>query len=145
MSTQEPSVPIASMLKRGEIKLLLVEDDKFLRDILSERLRREGYTVFEAVNGEEGMLRVRAEKPHLLLLDLVLPGAIDGYELLKQLKADPALASTPVVIVSNLGTSEDKERAKDLGAKDYLIKAHYTPQEITERIGHVLEESYLRR
>ena len=138
-------IPIASLLKRGEIKILFVEDDVFLRKLLTARLRDAGYTVIEASGGQEGLALARSQNPHLMLSDLILPPPGDGYELLKQLAADPILGGIPVVILSNMGSLEDAERTRELGAKDFLIKAHFTPQEIVERIRHVLEASYLRR
>ena len=138
-------LPISSLLKRGEMKILFVEDDKFLRALLSEKLRTEGYTVMEAENGEEGISLVHTGRPHLVLLDLILPGKIDGYELLKQMKAEPTLSSIPVVIISNLGSAEDIDRAMNLGAKDFLVKVRNTPQEVVSRIRRIIEESYLRR
>ena len=138
-------IPIASLLKRGEIKILFVEDDVFLRKLLTARLRDAGYTVIEASGGQEGLALARSQNPHLMLSDLILPPPVDGYELLKQLAADPILGGIPVVILSNMGSLEDAERTRELGAKDFLIKAHFTPQEIVERIRHVLEASYLRR
>ena len=75
----------------------------------------------------------------LVLLDLVLPG-IDGFEVLKQLKADPEISHIPVVILSNLGQKEDIDRGLNLGAKDYLIKAHLTPGEIVEKVKEILKQ-----
>ena len=120
-------------------KILIVEDDKFLRELISQKLTKEGYDICEAIEGEEGVRKVREEKPDLVLLDLILPG-IDGFEVLTQIKNDPDLSSTPVIILSNLGQKEDIKRGLELGAVDYLIKAHFTPGEIIEKIKIVLKE-----
>lgn len=114
-------------------KILIVEDDKFLRELIVKKLTKEGYEVSEAIDGEEGIKKIKSEKPDLILLDLILPG-IDGFEVLSKMKDDPLLSSTPVIILSNLGQKEDVEKGLKLGAIDYLIKAHFTPGEIIEKI-----------
>jgi DNA-binding response OmpR family regulator len=119
-------------------KILIVEDDRFLRELIARKLRNEGYEVIEAVDGEEGLKRIKEEKPDLVLLDLILPG-IDGFEVLERSKGDPEIASIPVIILSNLGQREEIERGLKLGAIDYLIKAHFTPGEIIEKIKNILK------
>ncbi len=121
------------------LKILVVEDDKFLRELITQKLAREGYNVKEAVDGEEGVIKVKEEKPDLILLDLILPG-IDGFEVLAKIKEDPELESIPVVILSNLGQRDDVERGLKLGAVDFLIKAHFTPGEIVEKIEEVIKK-----
>jgi len=106
--------------------------------LIARKLIKEGYEISEAVDGEEGMKKVKEEKPDLVLLDLILPG-IDGFEVLSKMKEDPALASIPVIILSNLGQKEDVEKGLKLGAVDYLIKAHFTPGEIIEKIKAALK------
>ena len=117
--------------------ILVVEDDKFLRELISQKLIRENYEVSEAIDGEEGIKKIKEEKPDLVLLDLILPG-IDGFEVLSKMKEDSNVSSIPVIILSNLGQKEDVERGLELGAIDYLIKAHFTPGEIIEKIKKVL-------
>ena len=119
------------------VKILVVEDDTFLRELIVRKLGREGYEVSEAVDGEEGVKQATAQKPDIILLDLILPG-IDGFEVLRKLKEDDALSSIPVLILSNLGQKEDIEKGMKLGAKDFLIKAHFTPGEIIEKIKTIL-------
>ncbi len=114
-------------------KILIVEDDKFLRELIVKKLAKEGYEVSEAIDGEEGIKKIKSEKPDLILLDLILPG-MDGFEVLSKMKDDPLLSSIPVIILSNLGQKEDVEKGLKLGAIDYLIKAHFTPGEIIEKI-----------
>ena len=113
--------------------ILIIEDDKFLRELINKKLTKEEYATSEAVDGEEGFKKIKAEKPDMVLLDLILPG-IDGFEVLSKMKSDPALASIPVIILSNLGQKEDVERGLKLGAIDYMIKAHFTPSEIIEKV-----------
>lgn len=119
-------------------KILIIEDDKFLRELITKKLVKEGYETAEAVDGEEGIKKVKEEKPDLILLDLILPG-IDGFEVLSRIKDDPALAQIPVIILSNLGQREDIDKGLNLGAVDYLIKAHFTPGEIIEKIRTTLK------
>ena len=114
-------------------KILIVEDDKFLRELIAQKLIKEGYDIAEAVDGEKGIKAVGEENPDLVLLDLILPG-IDGFEVLSKMKEDPKLAQIPVIILSNLGQKDDIERGLKMGAVDYLIKAHFTPGEIIEKI-----------
>ncbi len=119
-------------------KILIVEDDKFLRELVARKLSSEGFEVLEAVDGEEGIKKIKEGKPDLVLLDLILPG-IDGFEVLSKIKEDQELSSIPVIVLSNLGQREEVERGMKLGATDYLIKAHFTPGEIIEKIKNSLK------
>lgn len=114
-------------------KILIIEDDKFLRELIVRKLNKEDFEVSEAVDGEEGIKKIIEEKPDLILLDLILPG-IDGFEVLARMKKESALSSIPVIILSNLGQKDDVEKGLKMGAIDYLIKAHFTPGEIIEKI-----------
>jgi len=118
--------------------VLIVEDDKFLRELIAQKLVKEGYDISEAIDGEEGIKKIKTENPDLVLLDLILPG-IDGFEVLSRMKADEKLAKIPVIILSNLGQREEIERGLKLGADDYMIKAHFTPREIIDKIKSVLK------
>ena len=119
-------------------KILIIEDDKFLRELISRKLTNEDYEVSEAVDGEEGLKKIKDEKPDLILLDLILPG-IDGFEVLAKMKEDQSLSQIPVVILSNLGQKDEVEKGLNLGAVDFLIKAHFTPGEVIERIKYILK------
>ncbi len=121
------------------LKILVVEDDKFLRELITQKLSREGYDVKEAVDGEEGVIKTKEEKPDIILLDLILPG-IDGFEVLAKIKEDPEVENIPVVILSNLGQRDDVERGLKLGAVDFLIKAHFTPGEIIEKVEKIMKD-----
>jgi len=118
--------------------ILVIEDDKFLRELISRKLIGEGFDVLEAVDGEEGIKKIKEGKPDLVLLDLILP-SIDGFEVLTRVRDDPEVSSIPVIILSNLGQREEVEKGLKLGAIDYLIKAHFTPGEIIEKIKNVLK------
>jgi DNA-binding response OmpR family regulator len=119
-------------------RILIVEDDRFLRELIVKKLSNEAYDVLEAVDGEQGLQKTKETKPDLILLDLILPG-IDGFEVLTRKKDDPAIASIPVIVLSNLGQKEDVEKGLGLGAVDYLIKAHFTPGEIIEKVRNILK------
>lgn len=119
-------------------KILIIEDDKFLRELIVRKLTAENFEALEAVDGENGLKMLKEGKPDLVLLDLILPG-IDGFEVLSRMKNDPALASMPVIILSNLGQREDVERGLKLGAADYLVKAHFTPNEIIDKVKGALK------
>ena len=119
-------------------KILIIEDDKFLRELITQKLIKEGYNIAEAVDGEKGVESAKEEKPDLVLLDLILPG-IDGFEVLSRIKSDPSSAQIPVIILSNLGQKDDIERGLKMGAADYLIKAHFTPGEIIDKVRVILK------
>ncbi|OHA47765.1 MAG: hypothetical protein A2806_01540 [Candidatus Terrybacteria bacterium RIFCSPHIGHO2_01_FULL_48_17] len=117
--------------------VLVVEDDKFLRDLMVQKLKREGFAVDEAMDGEEALKHAKEITPSIILLDLILPG-IDGFEVLRQLKAEAKNANVPVIILSNLGQREDIEKGMSLGAADFLIKAHFTPGEIVAKVKSIV-------
>lgn len=118
-------------------KVLIIEDDKFLRELLSQKLVKEGYEVAEGVDGESGLKKIQEEKPSLVLLDLILPG-LDGFEILRRAKENPETAAVPILILSNLGQKDEVERALKLGATDFLVKAHFTPGEIVSKIKTII-------
>jgi len=120
-------------------KILIIEDDKFLRKVINKKLSKEKYTVIEATDGEQGLGAVREKKPDLVLLDLVLPG-IDGFEVLARMKKSPTLAKIPVIILSNLGERDKIKKGLEMGAINYLIKAHFDPGEIVNRIESVFNK-----
>ena len=101
-------------------KILIIEDDVFLNELMAKKLIEEGFDVIKAVNGEEGLEMAQQERPDLILLDLILPG-MDGFEILEKIKEEPETSAIPVIILSNLGQREDIEKGFDLGADDYLI------------------------
>ncbi len=123
-----------------EKTILIIEDDKFLRELIGRKLIKEEYKVIESIDGEEGIKIAKEKKPDLILLDLILPG-IGGFEVLVQIKNNPNLSKIPVIILSNLGQQEDVERGLKLGAVDYLIKANLTPREIIEKINNTLAKN----
>lgn len=113
-------------------KILLVEDDKFLGELMARKLAQAKYLVSRAVDANEAFEKIK-ERPDLILLDLLLPG-MNGYELLETLKKDKDLAAIPVIILSNLGQREEIEKGLKLGAVDYMVKADFTTTEIIKKI-----------
>ncbi|MEK7090484.1 MAG: response regulator, partial [Patescibacteria group bacterium] len=91
------------------------------------------YKVVQSIDGEGAIRLINDERPNLVLLDLILPG-IDGFEVLRQKKENQELTSIPVIILSNLGQKEEIDKGLALGASDFVIKAHFTPGEIVEKI-----------
>lgn len=142
LSQQQSSLPTARAVQHNSVRLLIIEDDKFLRDLIVRKLTNEGFEVKEAETGEDGLEVLRENPPQLLLLDILLPG-MSGYDVLEAIKKDERLRSVPVVMLSNLGQKEEIERAESLGAKDFLIKAKYTPGEIVARVKEILNELYM--
>jgi DNA-binding response OmpR family regulator len=118
-------------------KILVIEDDKFLRKVISLKLDRNGFEVYEAIDGEKGIKKIAEKKPDLILLDLILPG-MDGFEVLSKIKTNPDFAEIPIIIFSNLGQKDDIEKGLRMGANDYLVKAHFTPDEIISKIRLIL-------
>lgn len=121
-------------------KVLLVEDDSFLRDICYKKLIKEGFTVAVATDGEEAIDQVNKIEPDIVLLDIILP-SIDGFEVLKVIRAhkNEKIKDVPVIMLTNLGQEEDVKKALELGASDYLIKANFTTEEIIEKINSKLD------
>lgn len=113
--------------------ILVVEDDDFIRDLFVTKLSSLGYKVEVAKDGRDALTKIKTAKPALVLLDLVLP-KMDGFEVLSHVREDEAASAIPIVVLSNLGEPKDITKAKDLGARDYIIKANYTPSEIASKI-----------
>jgi DNA-binding response OmpR family regulator len=120
-------------------KLLIIEDDAVLRKALSEYLESEGFEVITAEDGEVGESLATTEKPDLILLDIVLPKK-DGYQVLREVKANPETTHIPIVLLTNLGSVDDVEKALELGATTYLVKSDYRLEEITEKIKEILKK-----
>lgn len=115
-------------------KILIVEDDDFLRNLLTKKLKAEGHEVEQAESGEKGIEIIPQFQPDLILQDLLLPG-MHGFEVISWIRRQKEdFSKTPIIILSNLGDEEDIEKGHKLGANDFLVKAKFTPQEITEKV-----------
>lgn len=119
-------------------KILLVEDDPLMVRMYQRKLVNDGYDVAVAVNGEEGMVKIRSFHPDLVLLDIMMP-KLNGLQVLERTKADPTISSIPIMLLTNLGGSEeDIERGLELGAVAYLVKSAYRPDEVISKVKEVL-------
>jgi DNA-binding response OmpR family regulator len=118
-------------------KILLIEDDKFLSEMYATKLTENGLEVETAFHGDEGMAKIEDFKPDLVLLDIVLPKK-DGFEILRTIKKDGSLKDAVGIILTNLGQKEEVERGFNLGASDYIIKAHFTPTEVVTKVKKML-------
>jgi len=114
-------------------KILIAEDEEILSTLLEKKLIEEGYQIFVAENGEKTMEILNKEKVDLLLLDIVMPKK-SGFEVMKEMKKDSKLSKIPIIVISNSGQSVEINRVKELGAKDWLIKTEFAPQEVVEKV-----------
>lgn len=114
-------------------KILFIDDESALHKTFGEFLEKEGYEMISALDGEAGLRLAKTKKPDLILLDLILP-RLQGFEVLEQLKKDPATKNIPVVVLTNLESPGDIDRVLALGATTYLLKNQYTLLEVLEKI-----------
>jgi len=117
--------------------VLLIEDDNLLVRMYQDKFTVDGYKVVVALNGEEGLAKIKKEKPTLILLDIMMP-KLNGFEVLKKIKADPETKSIPVVLLTNLGGQDDAKKGLEMGAVAYLIKSDYTPDETVAKVKEIL-------
>lgn len=129
----QAAASVAQATAEGKAFILVIEDDKFLRELLVRKLSSEGFDVQNAIDAQAAFAILEERKPKIILCDLILPG-VDGFEILRRIKADPKIADVPVVILSNLGQKEDLEKAMTLGAKDFMVKANFTLDEIVTKV-----------
>lgn len=120
-----------------KVHVLLVEDDVFLSGIYQKKFEMEGYKVTIADNGEKALIEAKKKKPDIIMLDILLP-KLDGFAVLAKLKADNEVKDIPVILLTNLGQKDDVEKGLQMGAVDYLIKAHFKPSEVVDKIKGVL-------
>lgn len=124
-------------------KILIAEPDQYIGRAVKEALVKEHFDVATARDGDEAMKMIYSERPDLVLLDLMLPGK-NGFEVLEEVQMDEAISSTPVLIYSNLSQESDIEKAKALGASDYLVKTDISMREIVEKVRENLIKARLR-
>lgn len=114
-------------------KIIIVEDEKILANLLNKKLKAEGYESLIAWNGKKGLELIKKEKPDLILLDIIMP-EIDGFELMKTISKDKKLKKIPIIIISNSGQTVEIDKAQELGAVDWLIKTEFDPQEVLNKV-----------
>lgn len=120
-------------LRKDMEKILLIEDEELIIRLLSKKLAAIGYDVSLAMNGEEGLEKIKQVVPDLILLDIVMP-RMGGFEVMAEMKKDEKIANIPVIIISNSGQPLELEKAKELGAVDWLVKTEFDPKEVAEKI-----------
>ncbi len=138
-----PARPTADRAKKpgapsGKKTILLVEDDTFLAGMYVTKLELEGFRVVLASDGEQAVVLAKREAPQLMLLDIILPKK-SGFDVLQEVKADAATKAIPVILLTNLGQKEDVKKGLQLGATDYLIKAHFMPSEVVAKVKRLVK------
>lgn len=113
-------------------KILIIEDDEHIARVYEMKFLKEGYNTVLVANGEQAVEKVTSEKPNLIILDLMVPKK-DGFAILEEIKNNSSIASIPVLVLSNLGGKDDRERALGLGANDYMVKVENSMQEVIDR------------
>jgi DNA-binding response OmpR family regulator len=119
--------------------VLIAEDDEDTLFLLARQLRHSGYLVVEAQDGLEALAQLRAKRPELVILDIMMPG-LSGFEILERLQEEPELRTIPVIVLSALMDSEVISRCMELGARDYMTKP-YEPADLLGRVSNVLTQS----
>lgn len=119
--------------------ILIVEDDIFLAGIYASKFESEGFAVDHAVSGEDGLKKAEKIEPEAILLDILLP-KMDGFEVLERLKEGLKTKNIPVIFLTNLGQKDDVTRGLQLGAVDYLIKAHTLPHDVVQKVKKIIKE-----
>ena len=114
-------------------KILLIEDERIMVNLLEKKLTKEGYDVSVAWDGKEGLKKARKESLDLILLDIIMP-KMGGFEVMEEIAKDKELKKIPIIIISNSGQPVELERAKELGVKDWLIKTEFNPQEVLDKV-----------
>jgi DNA-binding response OmpR family regulator len=126
-------------MPKDKIKILLVEDDSFLLGMYATKFEMEDFKVIMAEDGEKAIRVAIKELPDIILLDIILP-KLNGFEVLKRLKNETATSKIPVILLTNLSQKDEIEQGLAIGAKDYLIKAHFMPSEVVEKIKKILNK-----
>jgi len=120
-------------------KILIVEDDFFIRELYDRQFTKDGYTILTSEDGPDGLVKASQEKPDLILLDIMLP-KLNGLDLLRTLKSKPETQDIPVILLTNLGQESVIKEGFEYGAESYLIKSAYTPSQIIEEVKNFLAE-----
>jgi len=118
-------------------KILIIEDDPFLSEMYAAKFNQNDFQTEVATDGKSGLAKIKADRPDLVLLDIVLP-KMDGFEILKAIKGDPKFKDIPIVLLTNLGQKSEVEKGLSLGADEYIIKAHFTPTAVVAKIKEIL-------
>lgn len=117
--------------------VLLVEDERNLLKMYDRKFTLEGFRVLQAENGKQALEIVKTEKPAVILLDIIMP-ELDGFQVLERLESNPETKDIPVILLTNLNQETDIARGMNLGAKDFLVKANFEPDEVVEKVKRML-------
>ena len=134
-------VDISLMDKTHPKKILIIDDDPFIADMYVIKFKAEGFEVESAQDGIDGMERAAKLKPDVILLDVVMPN-MDGFDVLQKLRQDPSLGHPIIIFLTNFGQREDVKRGMQLGADGYIIKAHFTPSEVSAKVTEMLPNKH---
>lgn len=119
-------------------KVLIAEDEETLSQMYQVKFEKDGFIVEMAADGQEALKKAREFKPNVILLDIIMP-QLDGFSVLEQLRKDKEFAKVPIIMLTNLGQSEDIEKGKKMGASDYLVKANCTPMDVVNKVREYLK------
>jgi DNA-binding response OmpR family regulator len=122
-----------------KIKVLIIEDDPFLSSMYATKFELEGFAVFSGDNGQKGLDLALVEIPDIILLDILMP-VMNGFEVLENLKKNDKTKNIPTILLTNLNQKDEIERGFALGADDYLIKAHFMPSEVVEKVRGLISD-----
>lgn len=126
-------------MEQGKV-ILVVDDDLTLREMYEERLKAEGFDIIQASNGEEAIQMAKQNMPNVIMLDIMMP-KLNGFDVLKTLKADPQTQNIPVIVLTALIQDVDKLQGKKLGAADYVVKSETMPGEVIAKVKAAMGQS----
>jgi len=124
-------------------KILIIEDDRYISKMYQLKLSLDGFDVQVADNGRIGVDKVKEFKPDIILTDILMP-ELDGFEVIKMVKADEESKSTPILIMSNLGQEDHIQKGLELGALGYIVKSQYTPSKVVDKIKEILAGKFVQ-
>ena len=127
----------------GAAKILIIEDDRYISKMYQLKLSLDGFDVVVADNGRIGVEKVKEFRPDIILTDILMP-EMDGFDVIKAVKADEELKSTPILIMSNLGQEDHIQKGLELGALGYIVKSQYTPSKVVEKIKEILAGKFVQ-
>ena len=122
-------------------KILIVEDNKLLQQVYFDKLVKEGYMVLQASTGQQGLALATNYQPNLIILDVMLPGGLNGFDVLSQLRANQSFKHTPILMITDL--KEERKTAQSMGATDYIIKDEDQIDEIISKIKSYLKTDFV--
>ena len=119
-------------------KILIVDDQLELRELVEVTLRLENYDISQATSGEEAIIIAKSEKPDLIIMDVMMPGGMDGLQATRAIKNDPETNNCKIIMLTAKGQAEDKKKGVEAGADDYFVKP-FSPLELISKVEEVLE------